>query len=133
MLVNTESSDANDRALDVWEARIGCEAARASRLSLHSRRIGMVYGLAFIVFEIEFQIETITLGIELSVILFAVMIGCFVRSFLFLSVAKRKAAVHLEMFDSDRWAVPLQGVKLFDMWLAGRGKPGWPRKAARRY
>ena len=126
-------SGADARWLAQWEPRIGREAAMTWQCSLRNKRLGMAYGLVFVAFEVGFQIAKLRLGVELSALWFLVLIGYLVHSFHLLGVAKRQSASFLEMPESDRWAIPLGFASTFDRWLAARGKPGWPRKAANRY
>jgi hypothetical protein len=134
VLVNTESSGSDGRALDVWEERIGVEAAATLRRAGRCRRIMWGCAVAFALFEIAFQLAKNSLGVGLSALwlLAAIFFGvCGVRIII---ATTRQAGRYLGLSESERKHIPpMVRPDVFDMWLAGRGKPGWPRKAPRRY
>ncbi|MDA8439413.1 MAG: hypothetical protein M0Z51_11225 [Propionibacterium sp.] len=131
--MNTESSGSDGSAQDVWEERIGVEAAATLRRARRERWIGLGCGAAFALSEVAFQLAKNGLGVALSTLWLLAMIIFAIRNIRTIVAASRQAGRHLGMSESERKYIPLVWPNVFDMWLAGRGKPGWPRKAARRY
>lgn len=120
-----------------WESRIGSEAAITLRRANRYNRIGASCGLAFVAFAIGFQLANIPLemeqiGITLSTLWFAAMIGFFVRADRAKSKTRRQAVAYLGMSDSARPYLPLQSPVDLDKWISAQDKPGWPRKGWRR-
>jgi hypothetical protein len=131
--VSRNGSKSGEQFLGTWEPRIGNEAALTLQRQRQAKRTFQRCVLIWVAFEIAFQLARITLGIQLSMLWLVVAIGYSVQSIRLASLATEQAGRHLKIAKLDRKFIPLAWVSTFDRWLAFRGAPGWPRKAARRY